>query len=329
MPGDVLVYVEHEGGRAKRIALEQASKAAQLASSGDARVAAVALGPGAAQAAPQLGRYGVDDLYVHEDPTFDQFLLNPHVDVLAQFIESHQPSIVILPYTPDGKDIASGLSVRLDCGLVANVVFLERRGDDVEAGETVFGGSYTNAVRVRNSSVRLFLSRPNAFVPVENEKEITVHALDTAIADSSRRARTGDMVQEGDVAIPLEEAGTIVSGGRGLGGPEPFSLLQDLADALGGTVGASRAAVDAGWIGYEHQVGQTGRTVKPQLYIAVGISGAVQHRVGMQTADTVVAINRDQDAPIFQLADLSAVGDLFHIVPALTAEIKRRKGASL
>jgi electron transfer flavoprotein alpha subunit len=126
--------------------------------------------------------------------------------------------------------------------------------------------------------------------------------------------------------MPIEEASIIVSGGRGLGGPEPFDLLQALADELGGVVGASRAAVDAGWISYSHQVGQTGRTVKPQLYIAVGISGAVQHRVGMQTADTIIAINRDADAPIFQLADLAVVGDLFQIVPALTEEIKRRKG---
>jgi electron transfer flavoprotein alpha subunit len=150
--------------------------------------------------------------------------------------------------------------------------------------------------------------------------------LDYSPGEDVKRARRGQTVLEEGSAVPLEEANIIVSGGRGLGGPEPFALLEDLATEIGGTVGASRAAVDAGWIPYAHQVGQTGRTVKPSLYLAVGISGAVQHRVGMQTADTIVAINRDPDAPIFQLSDLAVVGDLFKIVPALTAEIKRRKG---
>jgi electron transfer flavoprotein alpha subunit len=140
-----------------------------------------------------------------------------------------------------------------------------------------------------------------------------------------KRARKGAVTQDEGAPTPLEEATIIVSGGRGLGGPEPFALLEELAQVLGGVVGASRAAVDAGWVSYPHQVGQTGRTVKPQLYVAIGISGAVQHRVGMQTADTIVAINRDPEAPIFQLADLAVVGDLFQIVPALTDEIRKRK----
>lgn len=324
MPGIILIYVEHDRGRSKRIALELASKARQLA--GGARVAAVALGEGAAHCAEQLGRYGVDDLYVHEDPALDAYLTDPHVEVIAALVLNIQPAAMILPYTPDGKDIAARLSVRLDSGLVANVIDLEERDGQLAAQETVFGGTYTTTVRVRESVVPLFLARPNAFELEECEVRTTVTSLDTPIPDSARRVRRGNRVQEEGAPMPLEEAGTIVSGGRGLGGPEPFSLLQDLALALGGAVGASRAAVDAGWIGYEHQVGQTGRTVKPQLYLAVGISGAVQHRVGMQTADTVVAINRDPDAPIFQLADLAVVGDLFQIVPALTAEIKRRKG---
>jgi electron transfer flavoprotein alpha subunit len=175
--------------------------------------------------------------------------------------------------------------------------------------------------------VAIFLVRPNAFKPGENPKQAQVHQLQVSVSEGSKRARRGATTQEEGAPTPLEEASVIVSGGRGLGGPEPFALLEDLARELGGVVGASRAAVDAGWIPYSHQVGQTGRTVKPQLYIAVGISGAVQHRAGMQTAETIVAINRDPDATIFTLADLGVVGDLFKIVPALTDEIRRRKGA--
>lgn len=327
MPGDVLIYVEHEGGQPRRVALEEATKAAELASALGGKVLAVALGAGASGTAEQLGRYGVDTVYVNEQDVFDQYLSAPHAQVLAQIFEEAHPQVILFPFTADGKDIASRLSARLNSGMVANVVDLLPEDGKVQARETVFGGNYTTSVEMQNSPVALFLVRPNAFPIEEHSKTAQVQQVDYDPSATDTKARRGETVQEEGAPIPLEEASIIVSGGRGLGGPEPFSLLDDLAAAIGGVVGASRAAVDAGWISYAHQVGQTGRTVKPQLYFAVGISGAVQHRVGMQTADTIVAINRDADAPIFQLADLGVVGDLFTIVPALTEEIKRRKGA--
>jgi len=324
--GDVLIYVEHENGRPKRIALELASKAAELAAVTGGSVAAVVLGPEARSAAGRLGAHGVDDLYISEDAAFDQYLTEPQVDALAQVVADLEPATILFPYTPDGKDIAARLSARLDSGLVTNVIGLSAEDGRLLAQETVFGGTYTTTVEVRDSRVAMYLVRPNAFPLRENRRESTIHEIAYQPREASQRARRGKKVQEEGAPVPLEEAGTIVSGGRGLGGPEPFGMLQELANALDGALGASRAAVDAGWISYEHQVGQTGRTVKPQLYVAIGISGAVQHRVGMQTADTIVAINRDSDAPIFQLADLSVVGDLFQLVPALTEEVKKRKG---
>lgn len=327
MPGDVLIYVEHEGGRPRRVALEQATKAAQLAGALGSKVLAVALGAGAAEVAEALGRHGVDEVYVNEDEIFDQCLSAPHTEIMGQLFEKVQPQAVLFPFTADGKDIAARLSARLNSGLVANVVDLLPSDGKVEASETIFGGTYTTTVDVKNSPVALFLVLPNAFGIEENPKAAQVQRIDYSPGEGLARATRGKAVQEEGAPTPLEEASTIIAGGRGLGGPEPFALLDDLAEAIGGVVGASRAAVDAGWISYAHQVGQTGRTVKPQLYFAIGISGAVQHRVGMQTADTIVAINRDADSPIFQLADLGVVGDLFTIVPALTAEIKRRKGA--
>lgn len=326
MSADILIYVEHEGGQPRRIALEQATKAAQIASQLGGNVLAVALGGGASEAAGRLGQFGVDESYVNDSDVFDRYLTGPHVDAVAQLVEEVKPQALLFPYTPDGKDIASRLAARLNGGLVANVVDLTPHDGHVDATETIFGGNFTTTVEVVESHVSLFLVRPNAFRAEENPKAGTIHQLDYAPSEQATRARKGDKVQEEGAPIPVDEASIIVSGGRGLGGPEPFALLEELAKEIGGVVGASRAAVDAGWISYSHQVGQTGRTVKPQLYIAAGISGAVQHRVGMQTADTIIAINKDPDAPIFQLADLAVVGDLFKIVPALTEEIRKRKG---
>jgi electron transfer flavoprotein alpha subunit len=325
MSNDILIYVEHEAGQPRRIALEMASRSAQIANENGGKVLALALGPKASDTLDRLGEYGVDVLYVDEDPIFEQYLAEPAVEAVATIVERTQPECLIFPNTQDGKDIASRLVARLNAGIVANVVQVQPEDGRVEAFETIFGGAYTTEVLVKDSLLSVFMARPNAFTAVPVGKSAQLETFDFTPSPQTMRAKRGEYVQEEGAPLQIEEASIIVSGGRGLGGPEPFAMLEELAKELGGVVGASRAAVDAGWISYPHQVGQTGKTVKPQLYIAIGISGAVQHRAGMQTADTIVAINKDPDAPIFQLADFGAVGDLFQIVPALTQEIRRRK----
>jgi electron transfer flavoprotein alpha subunit len=325
--GDILIYVEHETGQPKRTALESATKAAELASAFGVQAGAIALGAGATQTAARLGQFGIEKVYADDSDIFDEYLSDPHVEAICQLIQRISPRAIIFPDSLDGRDIGSRIAARLDAGLVSAVVDLSENDGQIDARETIFGGTFTTTVNVTGSPTAIFLVRPNAFTASENPRPGTPEKLEYTPSDRVRRARKGKKQQEEGAPTPLEEANVIVSGGRGLGGPEPFSLIAALAKEVGGTVGASRAAVDAGWIPYSHQVGQTGRTVKPSLYIAVGISGAVQHRVGMQTADTIIAINKDPDAPIFQLADLAVVGDLFKVVPALTEEIRRRKGA--
>ncbi|MGH2442596.1 MAG: electron transfer flavoprotein subunit alpha/FixB family protein [Chloroflexota bacterium] len=324
---NILIYVDHEAGTPKRTALELAGKAQQIATASGGRAVAVVLGAAAGETVQRLGQAGIDDVYTGSEEVFDSYLSGPQVDAVELAVKESDAQAILFSDTLDGRDVASRLAARLDCGLVSAVVGLELHEGSLRAEETIFGGAYTTEVEVADSSVSIFLVRPNAFSPVEAPREPAVHQLRLEVTEQAKLAKLGKKIQEEGSPEPLEEAGVIVSGGRGLGGPEPFAMLQELAGELGGVVGASRAAVDAGWIPYSHQVGQTGRTVKPQLYVAIGISGAVQHRAGMQTADTVVAVNRDPDATIFQLADLGVVGDLFKIVPALTQEIRRRKGA--
>ena len=322
---DVLIFVEHEAGQPRRISLEIASAAADLAQQIGGRVHAVALGSGASQTAGALGEYGVDTVHVSDASTYDEYGIEPAVGAAAAVVQSIGPAAMLLPYSQDGKDLAGKLSARLDAAVVANVVGIDGSGGNVAATETIFGGGFTTTVT--GDGFVLLMARPNAYKAEKKDKSATTEQISYTPTDADKRVKRGETVQEEGAPLAIDEAGIIVSGGRGLGGPEPFSMLEDLAKELGGVVGASRAAVDAGWIPYSHQVGQTGKTVKPQVYIAIGISGAVQHRVGMQTADTIIAINKDGDAPIFQLADFGAVGDLFQIVPALTEEIKKRKSA--
>jgi electron transfer flavoprotein alpha subunit len=328
MNGDILIFAEHEAGQPRRISLELATKAADLASTTGGRVHAVALGREAASTVERLGTYGADVVHVCEDSVFDEFLTEPGAEATGSVIEKTQPTACLFPNSADGREIASRLASRLDAGMVANVVGLDIEDGHVIAEETIFGGSYTTKVKISGEGPGFYMARSNAFPAEAKDKSAELEPFEYSPSAAATRARLGEVVREEGAPVSVEDAAIIVSGGRGMGGPEPFAMLQELATELGGVVGASRAAVDAGWISYPHQVGQTGKTVKPHVYIAVGISGAVQHRVGMQTADTIIAINKDPDAPIFQLADFGAVGDLFQIVPKLTEEIRRRKAES-
>ena len=253
--------------------------------------------------------------------------MQPQIETLAALIQEKQPAVVLFGSDALGKDLASGVAARIGAGVLADVVDLAVEGDRAVATMSVFGGATVTRCRVRGTP-QIICVKPNAFVAEDAPGELTEVPVPVAVSDGAKRARIVDRVQQEAGGRPgVEEAAIIVSGGRGLGGPEHFAVVEALADALGAAVGASRAAVDAGWYPHQNQVGQTGKTVSPQLYVAVGISGAIQHRAGMQTSKTIVAVNKDADAPIFQLADFGVVGDLFTVIPALTEEIRRRKGA--
>jgi electron transfer flavoprotein alpha subunit len=318
---DVIVFVEHTHGQPRRVSFELATKAKELAAALGGRTHAVVLGTGAGGAAEQLKAYPLDAIHVAEDPDVDAFLVDPMVDYLEAAARAVGPALILVPYTMTGRDVGSRLAARLEAGQNADVVDVIVDGGRVGCVSPKLGGTLTTTCAFVGE-YGIAAVRPNSFkaAPAAGAGEIAVLAKPAG--------KTYAMAIEEDVVeaageLGVEEASTVVSGGRGVGGPEPFkTILKDLADALGGSVGASRAAVDAGWIGHGHQVGQTGKTISPKLYIAVGISGAIQHKVGMRTAGTIVAINKDATVPIGEFADLLVVGDLFAIVPELTKLIR-------
>ena len=320
--GTVWVYAELQDGAPRPITLELLTQARKL---GEAE--AVALGPSAFRAVEALGRHGAKRIYLHEDRAFDEVLATPAVSMLASLIERHHPQLILFGMTYSGRDVAGRLSARLGSALIANVSDIERHGEDLYAVTPVFGGS-TLVTTAPLKGPPLFLVRPKAFAAEAKDGSAPqVERLSEPVKAEGAAARVVDRKVEAAQGPNLEEAEIIVSGGRGLGAPENFKLVEDLAEALGAAVGASRAVVDAGWKPYAMQIGQTGITVKPSVYIACGISGAMQHTVGMKAAKTIIAINKDPEAPIFKLADLGVVGDVHKILPALTEEIRARRGA--
>jgi electron transfer flavoprotein alpha subunit len=316
---EVLVVVEHSGGEVKKVTLEMLTLARELGTP-----AAVVLGgPGAAAPlADKLSEYGAAKVYAGESDDLDGYLVAPKASVLADLVRSVSPAAVLLGSTQEGKEIAGRLAVKLDNGLLTDVVGLSSDG---VATQVVFAGSTIVKSRVTRG-LPLVTVRPNSLTPAPAPGTAEVSALDVTVDQSAKLARVVERKIEAKGARPeLTEASVVVSGGRGVGSADNFKLVEELADLLGGAVGASRAATDSGFYPHQFQVGQTGKTVSPQLYVALGISGAIQHRAGMQTSKTIVAVNKDAEAPIFELADFGVVGDLFKVVPQAAEEIRKRK----
>ena len=319
----IWVYAEIVEGKPKSVALELLTKARALG-----EPEAVALGPGASTAVESLGKHGARVVYAHEDPAFRDVLASPAVDLLEKLVQKHGPDLLLFGMTYDSRDIASRLSARLGTALIANATDVgPGQGGGWAVVSPIFGGSTLVTTVPRTQGPPIVLVRPKAFAaqPLEGSAA-RVETLTDPVDTSRPAARVLKREKEEAQGPRLDDAAVIVSGGRGLGSPENFKLVDDLAAQLGAAVGASRAVVDAGWKPYAFQVGQTGKTVKPTVYIAVGISGAMQHTVGMKGARTIIAINKDPEAPIFKLADLGVVGDLNRLVPQLTEELRKRKG---
>jgi electron transfer flavoprotein alpha subunit len=313
-----LVFLEHHGGELEKGGLGVLSKAASL---GEA--AGVVLGPGARELARGAGAFGAARAYSCEDAALEAPLPQPRVDALAALVERTGADAVLFAASVLSADVAAGLAARLEAGLNWDLTDLVLADGELVGKRPALGDTVLVDVGWRGSP-RLGLVRAGAFDPVESGGAAEVEEFAADFSDFSTRATLVEQTQEEASGPSIEDADVIVAGGRGLGSPEAFSLLEALAAALGGAVAATRAVVDAGWYPYATQVGQTGKTVSPRLYIACGISGAIQHKVGMQGSGTIVAINKDPNAPIFDFCDLGVVGDLHQIVPKLTELVRAR-----
>jgi electron transfer flavoprotein alpha subunit len=315
----VWVYAELNQGNLTSTSLELMALAREL---GD--VEAVALGGGAKAAAATLGKHGAKVVHVNEDAAFDDFIAEPAADALASLYKEQAPDLILFGFTPDSREVAGRLAARLEVGLISNAGNVLATGGAFVAKVPYFGGAKLASMKA-NKKPAIVLVRPKSFEPAEVGGNAEVKELAVSIEAGSKRAHITERVVEASEKVKLEDAKIVISGGRGLGGPDNFPLLEELANALGGAVGASRAVVDAGWVPYSMQVGQTGKSVRPRVYIAVGISGAMQHTVGMKASKVIIAINKDAEAPIMKMADLGVVGDALKIVPALTAAVKAKK----
>ena len=312
---EVLVVVEASAAAGvKKVTLEMLTIARGLGT-----VSAVAFGE---VDAGKLAEFGAEKVYMASGDEVEGYLVAPKATVLAELVRRVQPAAVLLASSQEGKEIAGRLAVKLDNGLLTDAVAVDADGT---ATQGIFAGSATVKSKV-TKGLPIITIRPNSTTPEAAPAAGAVEQLTVAVAEADKLTRVVERVAEKKGSRPeLTEAGIVVSGGRGVASADNFKLVEELADLLGGAVGASRAAVDSGFYPHQFQVGQTGKTVSPQLYVALGISGAIQHRAGMQTSKTIVAVNKDPEAPIFELADFGVVGDLFKIVPQAADEIRKRK----
>ena len=315
---EVLVLVDHLDGKVRKPTYELLTIAKRL---GEPSAVFIGGADKADDVVAAVKKYGAEKVYVVDDAEIKGYLVAPKAEALQQIAEKASPAAVLIPSNAEGKEIAGRLAIKLESGLITDAV-------DVAEGpvttQSVFAGSYTVQAKVTQGTP-IITVKPNSAAPEEAEGAAAKEDFAVTVSDSAKKAKiVASQPRKASGRPELNEAAIVVSGGRGTGGD--FSQVEELADALGGAVGASRAAVDSGWIPHAFQIGQTGKVVSPQLYVANGISGAIQHRAGMQTSKTIVAVNKDEEAPIFELVDFGVVGDLKTVLPAATEEINKRKG---
>lgn len=313
--GVVLVLVDHTEGVVRKTTQELLTLAGQLG-----EPAAVFIGPGADQAVPGLGEYGAATVYTVDNPEVSTSLVVGQAEALAQIAGQADPVAVLVASSQEGKEVAARLAILLDCGLITDAVGIQAGPDGPVTSQSVFAAAFTVRARV-STGVPIIAVKPNSVTPAPAPTTPTVTPVDVQVSDLATSVRITETRPRAASGRPdLQEAAIVVSGGRGTNGD--FTPVEAFADALGAAVGASRAAVDSGWYPHSNQVGQTGKQVSPQLYVAAGISGAIQHRAGMQTSKTIIAINKDPEAPMFELADYGIVGDLFTVLPQATEQLK-------
>jgi electron transfer flavoprotein alpha subunit len=317
---EVLVLVDHAGGTVRKTTSELLTIARRLG-----QPSAVYVGDGYDDAKATLAAYGAQKVYRAESADLVDYLVVPQAELLAQLVEKTSPAAVLIASSAEGKEVAARLAVKTGSGLITDAVDVQAgSGGGVETTQSVFAGSYTVSATVTEGTP-IVTVKPNSATPEQSESSPAEEVVEFTASDAAKSARiTATAPREKTGRPELTEAAIVVSGGRGTAGD--FSKVEDFADALGAAVGASRAAVDAGWYPHSSQVGQTGKQVSPQLYVACGISGAIQHRAGMQTSKTIVAVNKDEEAPIFELVDFGVVGDLFAVLPQATAAVEAKKG---
>ena len=325
MPGLWVIGQPTADGSLAHISAEVATLGRHLADQAGTDVTGIVVAADPKKAADELATFVPRVLAVTEPAAADHAWATIAAERIAALAKEQKPDYILLGADPDGRDVAGVLSVLLDWGVLVNATAVTWTDGGPTVEMSVFGGKLITSSRFTNG-VGIITVRPNV---ISAEAADTPGKVETATVDgelSLPPVKVVDRISEAGAAAPIEEARVIVAGGRGIGGPDGFKIVEELAEALGGAVGATRAAVDSGWINYSQQIGQTGKIVKPQLYLALGISGAIQHKVGMQTAETIVAVNRDPDAPIAEFADLLVVGDLFEVAPAILAELRSRSG---
>ncbi len=325
MAQGIWIVAEHREGELRKISFELVSEGKRLADKMGQPVTAILLGSNIKEKASILGKYGADKVIVADDNRLATYTTDAYVSVIAQLAQAHEPAIILLGASVQGTDLSGRLAARLGVGMAQDCVAFWLENSNLVAKRPIYAGKAYATVTFKDSSPQIATARPNVLELNEPDDSRSCDVMDAefSLDDSQLKTKVVESIQEAGGKVDLTEAEIIVSGGRGMKGPENYKILEELADQIGATVGASRSAVDAGWRPHSDQVGQTGKVVSPNLYIACGISGAIQHLAGMGTSKYIVAINKDPDAPIFQKADYGVVGDLFDIVPALTEEIKK------